>query len=549
MPPRNEANLSSLPAPAATQSVAGLFRRSETLETAVTLGALLIAWELLARTVLASSFVLAAPSQIVAQLADQWPLYVTNLRVTLWTAIQGFFWGNLIALAAAVLIVQWPPLERPVFSAALAIYSLPIIALAPILLVLLDRANAMVALSALAVIFTTLVATTLGLRSADPSAINVIHVLGGNGWDKLRRVRFHAALPNAFAGLRVAAPAAVLGAAVGEFMGAERGLGVLIVDALSGLDPVRVWTIAALATALSSGGYVLIGWLGRQLTPWVHGMPVTQTSHRSSGSKDDSRARRILRLAGIIALNLAVVFGGWALFIHLANLNVFFAKGPVDVWNFLFTASNAPANRELVFGGLLTTLGNASLGFVAGMLGGTLAAIAFVLRPSIERAVMPIAITLRSIPILATTPLVIMIFGRTLLATTIIVGILSFFPTMINMMVGMRLTRRSIVEVFKVMNASRWTILWRAELPSALPALLASARIAIPSSILGAVIIEWLVTGVGMGNAILAGVYNANYNVLWAVAAVLTLVSMAAYGLVAVIERVVLSYYAPEHLG
>ncbi|MCB1549835.1 MAG: ABC transporter permease subunit, partial [Hyphomicrobiaceae bacterium] len=456
-----------MPAAATPQVLAGLFRRSEALETVVTLGALLIAWELLARTVLAGSFVLAAPTEIVAQLADQWPLYVTNLRVTLWTAIQGFLWGNAIALAAAVLIVQWPPLERPLFSAALAIYSLPIIALAPILLVLLDRASAMVALSALAVIFTTLVATTLGLRSADPSAINVIHVLGGNGWDKLRRVRFHAALPSAFAGLRVAAPAAVLGAAVGEFMGAERGLGVLIVDALSGLDPVRVWTIAALATALSSGGYVLIGWIGRLLTPWVRDMPVTQTHHRSTG-RSDSRAGRILRVAGIVVLNLVVVFGGWALFIHLAKLNAFFAKGPLDVWNFLFVAPNAAANRVLVFGGLPTTLGNASLGFVAGMLGGTLAAIAFVLRPSIERAVMPVAITLRSIPILATTPLVILIFGRTLLATTIIVGILSFFPTMINMMVGMRLTRRSIVEVFKVLNASRWTILWRAELPSAL---------------------------------------------------------------------------------
>jgi len=172
-----------------------------------------------------------------------------------------------------------------------------------------------------------------------------------------------------------------------------------------------------------------------------------------------------------------------------------------------------------------------------------------VLRPPVERALMPVAITLRSIPILATTPLVILLLGRTLTATTVIIAILSFFPTMINMVLGMRLTRRSIVEVFEVLNASRLTILWRAELPSALPALMASARIAVPASILGAVIIEWLVTGEGMGNAILAGVYNANYNVLWAVAAVLTLISMSAYALIALAERAVLRRFAPEQLA
>jgi ABC-type nitrate/sulfonate/bicarbonate transport system permease component len=120
---------------------------------------------------------------------------------------------------------------------------------------------------------------------------------------------------------------------------------------------------------------------------------------------------------------------------------------------------------------------------------------------------------------------------------------------MINVMTGMRLTRTALIELLRTLNASRWTILWRAELPSALPAVLASARIAVPSSILGAVVIEWLVTGVGMGNAILYGVYNADYTVLWTVASVLTLASMSAYGVVALAERSVLRRYAPEQLA
>ena len=407
----------------------------------------------------------------------------------------------------------------------------------------------MVALSSLGVIFTTLVATTFGLRSADPVTLNVVHVLGGGAASKLWRVRVMAALPSVFAGLQVAAPAAVLGATVGEFMGAERGLGVLITGALASLETTRVWTVAVLATLLSGGGYAAMGWLGRRLTPWVAGMPVTQATAPASELRRASGATRAGRVLLALAMNLAVVFGGWALFLWIAGLNPFFAKGPADVWAYLVTDAEASANRALIFGGLAVTLTNAGLGFVAGLAGGTLAAIGFVLRPSIERAVMPVAITLRSIPILATAPLVILLLGRTLTATTVIIAILSFFPTMINVMVGMRLTRVALVDVLRTLNAGRWTVLWRAELPSALPAIMASARIAVPASILGAVVIEWLITGVGMGNAILSGVYNADYTVLWAVAAVLTLVSMGAYGLITLAERAVLRRYAPEQLS
>ena len=145
------------------------------------------------------SFALAAPTDVVRHLIEQGPLFARNVAATLETALKGFLLGNTIAIALAMLIVLLPAVERPVFSAALAVYSVPIIALAPILLVLLDRPDAMVALSSLGVIFTTLVAATFGLRSADPVTLNVVHVLGGGAASKLWRVRVMAALPGLFA--------------------------------------------------------------------------------------------------------------------------------------------------------------------------------------------------------------------------------------------------------------------------------------------------------------------------------------------------------------
>ena len=102
----------------------------------------------------------------------------------------------------------------------------------------------------------------------------------------------------------------MLGATVGEFMGAERGLGVLITGALASLETTRVWTVAVLATLLSGGGYAAMGWLGRRLTPWVAGMPVTQAIAPASELRRASGAMRTGRVLFVLAINLAVVFGG-----------------------------------------------------------------------------------------------------------------------------------------------------------------------------------------------------------------------------------------------
>jgi ABC-type nitrate/sulfonate/bicarbonate transport system permease component len=127
----------------------------------------------------------------------------------------------------------------------------------------------MAALAALAVFFTTLVGAILGLRSADQRSIDVVRALGGSSFTALRKVRIKAALPSLFAALRISAPAAILGAMLGEFMGADRGLGQFLVAAKAQVDQERVWGIALVTTAVAGLGYLLIAVVGRLLTPWA----------------------------------------------------------------------------------------------------------------------------------------------------------------------------------------------------------------------------------------------------------------------------------------
>ena len=108
-------------------------------------------------------------------------------------------------------------------ASGIASYCLPVIAIGPILQIVFNGQTPKIILAALSVFFTTLVGMLVGLRSADKTTLDLIHAYGGGAFKKLTKVRLRAALPSLFAALRIAAPAAILGAIIGEYLGAEHG--------------------------------------------------------------------------------------------------------------------------------------------------------------------------------------------------------------------------------------------------------------------------------------------------------------------------------------
>ena len=237
---------------------------------AVGLLTLLVVWEVLGRTVFADGRSVPPPTAILGGLADDgWSFYWPNIRSTLSEAGQGWLWGNAIAVVLAVAFVQIPLVERALLQLALVSYCLPVIAIGPVLAVLFDGDTSKVILAAISVIFTTLVGALVGLRSADRTSLDLIRAYGGGSWTQLWRVRLRAALPSLFAGLRIAAPAAMLGAIIGEYLGAESGLGVAMINSQQSLAVERTWGIALVATALSGLAYGLTALVGRLLTPWA----------------------------------------------------------------------------------------------------------------------------------------------------------------------------------------------------------------------------------------------------------------------------------------
>jgi ABC-type nitrate/sulfonate/bicarbonate transport system permease component len=130
--------------------------------------------------------------------------------------------------------------------------------------------TAKVILAAMSVFFTTFVGMVLGLRSAPGSSLDLVKAYGGGRVQQLLRVRLRSSLPSLFAALRIAAPAAVLGAMIGEYLGEQNsGLGYAMVASEQAFNVPRTWGIALTATLIGGLVFVGIASIGRRLTPWA----------------------------------------------------------------------------------------------------------------------------------------------------------------------------------------------------------------------------------------------------------------------------------------
>ena len=230
----------------------------------------LLAWQIAGLTVFHSSGTVPPPTRILSQMRDDgWSFYWSNASVTMHEAFLGWLWGNVLAILLALSFLVVPFVERPLMRLGIASYCLPIIAIGPVLQIIFNGENPKIILAALSVFFTTLVGTLVGLRSADAIALDVVHAYGGGSIQKLMKVRIRAALPTLFVALRIAAPAAVLGAIIGEYVGGESGLGIAMIASQSGLRVATTWGIALAATFIASAAYGVTAMAGRMLTPWA----------------------------------------------------------------------------------------------------------------------------------------------------------------------------------------------------------------------------------------------------------------------------------------
>jgi ABC-type nitrate/sulfonate/bicarbonate transport system permease component len=500
---------------------------------------LLVLWEVAARA-LTDTFVLAAPSEVAAYLTREWALMGRALGVTLTNAAAGYVIGNLAALGLAGIALLWPRSERVVTGLALLVFCLPLVATGPILRVFFGPGpGPQIALAALAVYYTTLIPLLVGLRAAPDNWFDLVRSYGRGRIAALVHVRSMAALPYLFAGLQIAAPAAFLGAMVGEFTGAERGMGVLTIRAIRALDVEMTWTLATVATAIAIAAYLVIGALARRIL--LDAPPVILATPGPAGRKGS-------RLLDTLIVALVAVVLWWGL-IAAFRLNPFFAKGPGDVFVALFLAPDAGETRATLAGALFETAAYLLPGYLAGLAAGAGLAVLLVLVPSLASTAMPLAIALRSVPIVTTAPLVVLLLGRGATGTIVLVAVMVFFPTFVACLHGLRQAPGQVMDVLDSYAAGPLARLVRVRIPAMLPAFFAAARMAVPASVLAVTVVEWLATGNGIGSLMALSASLSDYDILWSSVVLVAVLSALGYAAVGAVEARILRIYAPEQLA
>jgi sulfonate transport system permease protein len=513
--------------------------RSALIGTTGVVGVLAV-WTVIAVAFLAGKDILPTPLAVVKQMWDDRDFYRPNIATTLSEAAQGWLWGNLAAIAAGAVFVAVPLAERVLLRLAIASYCMPVIAIAPILQIVLGGNEPKVVLAALSVFFTTLVATMMGLRSADRGSIDMVRAFGGGPWLTMVKVRGRAALPGVFSGLRIAAPAAVLGAIVGEYLGGQSGLGVALIAAQQSLNVPRAWGLAFVGAAVAGIGYAVTAGIGRLATPWATaGMAAPELWGGTQPAAERRPVATAARAIGSVVASAVLALALWSAFIRVLDLSPYFAKYPWDVWEFLTRGPAAPGNREILWSATITTLSDAGLGFAAGTAAALLLAIVCTLVPGIGHGILPVSLILRSVPIVAMAPLLTLLFGRGLLGVTVIAGIVTFFPTFVNVLQALGSVSDGAISLMRAYHASAWATLAKVRLPTAAPAIFASARIAGPGALLGATLAEWLATGRGLGFLMLDSTTASNFSMLWAAVVVITLLSAITYSVMSAAEAAV----------
>jgi NitT/TauT family transport system permease protein len=214
-------------------------------------------------------FVAPSPQLVLATLFERWDVLLANLVPTAIEAFAGFTLGNLAAIAVATVFVHRKTAEEAFFPVVVLINTIPVVAKAPILVLLMGNGmEPKIAIAALICFFPTLVNMVRGLESVNPQAMELMRVLSASEREIFFKLRLRNALPYLFSALKIAASTAVIGAIVGEWIGSTYGIGALIIQSMYNFDSPMLYATVIVGSAFSVLSFAVIVAAERYFIRW-----------------------------------------------------------------------------------------------------------------------------------------------------------------------------------------------------------------------------------------------------------------------------------------
>lgn len=229
--------------------------------------------------------------------------------------------------------------------------------------------------------------------------------------------------------------------------------------------------------------------------------------------------------------------------------------GFIMLWQVLTTALRVPSwlvpapstiwiefikQAHLLGRHFITTGSGAVLGLAIGTFGALALAVLMVQSRILQRILMPLLVIDQSVPKLALAPIFVIWFGTGMMTRVVIAMVISFFPIIINAIRGMTTVDRRVNDLMTTLSASRWEVLTKVQLPNAVPYIFAGLKVAVPLSIIGAVVAEFMQSDSGLGYLVLIAVGNADTPMVFVAVLAMALLSLSVFALVSLGEWLVM---------
>ena len=237
-----------------------------------TLGSFLlivVLWDLAVRLLKIPAYLVPAPLAVVQTLSEQWRLLALHSWWTTLTVLAGFAAAAVVAVPLAVVIVVSSVAERLLYPPMVATQSIPKIALAPLFVVWFGfGVTPKVAVAFLIAFFPIVIDTIVGLRGIDPAMLQLARTMGAPGYRVFLKFSLPHALPSIFGGLKVASTLAVVGALTGEFIGSDKGLGYVLLQASGNLNTPLLFATLVVLSVLAMVFFYAVEVVERFAIPW-----------------------------------------------------------------------------------------------------------------------------------------------------------------------------------------------------------------------------------------------------------------------------------------
>jgi len=214
-------------------------------------------------------FIAPSPVAVANVLVERFGILMINLAPTAIEAVCGFLLGNIAAIALATVFVYRKTAEEALFPIAVMVNTIPVVAKAPILVLLLGNGmEPKIAIAAIICFFPTLVNMTRGLRDVRAEQLELMRILSATPREVFFRIRVPNALPYLFSALKIAASTAVIGAIVGEWIGSNIGIGALIIQATYNFDSPLLYATIVVGSTFSALFFGVISLAERSMLRW-----------------------------------------------------------------------------------------------------------------------------------------------------------------------------------------------------------------------------------------------------------------------------------------